>query len=84
LSSAVVDPFSPELQSKGRAVQRAEFDEYARGEREVAEARARAIDEQRRAEEEEDLQQRRRLPVSEGGMIPTAEPINAVFTNHQE
>jgi len=39
------------------------------------------MEEQQRAEEEEDLQQRRRLPVSEGGMIPTAKPVNAVFWN---
>ena len=80
----LVDPFSPELQSKERSKQRQEFDEYARREREAAEARAREIEALRLAEEEEDLRQRRSLPVSEGGLIPTAEPVNAVFWNEKE
>lgn len=76
---ALTDPFSPELQSKGRAVSRREFDEYAERQRQIAEAQLQEIEARRRAEEEAEIQELRRLPVKEGGLIPTAEPINAVF-----
>ena len=75
----LADPFSPALQSKQRAVERQAFDASAEAGRAAEEARKRALQEQLEAEEEEDLQERLRLPVSEGGMIPTAEPVNAVF-----
>ena len=75
----LVDPFSPELQMKQRAVERKAYDEYADQERVAEEARKKAIEERMAAEEEEELREQRSLPVSEGGMIPTAQPVNAVF-----
>jgi hypothetical protein len=40
-----------------------------------------AMEEMRQADEDEEINERRRLPVSEGGMIPVAAPINAVLWN---
>lgn len=80
-SVPLVTPFSPELQTKQRVVARKEYDVYADQEREVALAQARAMEVQRLADEQNDLHERRRLSVKEGGMIPIAEPVNAVFLN---
>ena len=43
-----------------------------------------ALQERLRQDEEEELRERRNLPVSEGGMIPTAQPVNAVFYKDEE
>jgi hypothetical protein len=75
----LVHPKSPALQSKQRAAERQAFDAAATQERAAQEARKWAAQERLAAEEEEEWRERRRLPVSEGGMIPTAEPVNAVF-----
>jgi hypothetical protein len=80
-SGPLVEPFSPEMQTKQRVVARKEFDAYAEQERDAALAHARAVEVQRVVEEQEELRERRRLPVKEGGMIPSAEPVNAVFWN---
>jgi hypothetical protein len=37
------------------------------------------MEERQAAEEEADLQEKRRLPVSEGGLMQVAHPINSVF-----
>jgi len=77
----LVDPFSPELQSKQRAQERKDFDAQSYRDRMLTAARKKAHQDRIAAEEQVDLEERRRLPVSEGGMIPTAEPVNAVFMN---
>jgi hypothetical protein len=78
-SGPLVEPFSPELQTKQRVIERREYDLQAEQERAMRLAEMQAMEDMRRAEEEEDLQERRRLPVSEGGLIPVAAPINAVL-----
>lgn len=80
-SGPLVEPFSPELQTKHRVVARKVYDEQAEQGREADLAHARALEEQRLADEQEDLYERRRLPVKEGGLMPMAEPVNAVFSN---
>jgi hypothetical protein len=80
----LVQPFSPEFQLKQRAVERREFEEYAEHERERDASRKKALQERLQAEELEELNEKRNLPVSEGGMIPKAEPINAVFLQKTE
>lgn len=75
----LVDPFSPELQSKQRAQDRKEFDAQAYRERMEKVASQKSQDDRIAAEEKADLEERRSLPAHEGGMIPTAEPVNSVF-----
>lgn len=69
---------------KQRSKERQAYDERLKQERVAAEERQRAVAEQRRAEEEADLRERRQLPVSEGGMMFVAQPVNAVFLQQQE
>ena len=71
----LVDPFSPELQMKQRVQERKAFDEKAARDRHEDEVRKQEMEAAARAEEEAELMERRQLPVSEGGMIPTAQPI---------
>lgn len=78
-ASELVDPFSPLLQSKQRAEDRKSFDAKAYRQRMLDEGRRREQKERIAAEEKADLDERRRLPVSEGGMIPMAAPVNAIF-----
>jgi hypothetical protein len=78
-ASELVDPFSPLLQSKKRAEDRKSFDAKAYRQRMLDAGRKREQQERIAAEEKADLEERRRLPVSEGGMIPTAAPVNAIF-----
>jgi hypothetical protein len=78
-ASELVDPFSPLLQSKQRAEDRKTFDAKAYRQRMLDAGRKREQQERIAAEEKADLDERRRLPVSEGGMIPMAAPVNAVF-----
>jgi hypothetical protein len=78
-SGPLVEPFSPELQTKQRVIERRKFDLQAEQERAMRLAEMQAMEARLCAEEEEDLQERRRLPVSEGGLIPVAAPINAVL-----
>ena len=75
----LVEPFSPELQTKQRMKERKAFDEYAEQERLAKMEREQAMEDARRADEDEEIKERRRLPVSEGGMIPVAGPINVVL-----
>jgi Targeting protein for Xklp2 (TPX2) domain len=76
---SLVEPFSPELQTKQRMKERKAFDEYAEQERLAKMEREQAMEDARRADEDEEIKERRRLPVSEGGMIPVAGPINVVL-----
>jgi hypothetical protein len=77
----LVEPFSPELQTKQRMKERKEFDQYAEQERLIRMENIKAIEDMRQADEDEEIYERRRLPVSEGGMIPMAAPVNAVLWN---
>jgi hypothetical protein len=69
----------PNLESTKRALVRKAYDEEVERKRLAREAIERATAERRETEEEEELQERRRLPVSQGGMIPTATTIRAGF-----
>jgi hypothetical protein len=69
----------PNLESTKRALVRKAYDEEVERKRLSREAIERATAERRETEEEEELQERRRLPVSQGGMIPTATTIRAGF-----
>jgi len=80
VTKKLVEPFSPELASKNRAQERKEFDERIAQDYREAEARKKAIAEREAAEDEADLQEKRRLPVSEGGLMQLAKPINAGLT----
>lgn len=75
----LVQPFSPLLQSKQRAEDRKEYDAKAYRQRMLELATTRANQDRIDAEEQADLDERRRMPVSEGGMIPTAAPVGAIF-----
>jgi hypothetical protein len=78
-ASELCDPFSPLLQSKQRAEDRKNFDSMAYRQRMLDAGRKREQQERIAAEEKADLDERSRLPVSEGGMIPVALPVNAIF-----
>jgi hypothetical protein len=78
-ASELCDPFSPLLQSKQRAEDRKSYDARASRQRILDEGLKREQQERIAAEEQADLDERRRLPVSEGGMIPMAAPVNAIF-----
>lgn len=76
-----LEPFSPHLQTKTRVRARREFDVQAEQARQINQSRVQELEQQRLSEEEQDLYERRRLPVKEGGLIPVAKPVNAVFSN---
>lgn len=80
-TAPLVDPFSPELRTKQRMKERKAFDDYAEQERLSRLEHIREMEDRRQADEDEEINERRRLPVSEGGMIPVAAPINAVLWN---
>ena len=77
----LVEPFSPELHTKQRVKERKVFDEYAEQERLARMEHVQAMEDMRQADEDEEISERRRLPVSEGGMIPVAAPVNSVLWN---
>ena len=79
----LVEPFSPELASKRRAQQRKEFDEKVERIRQVEAARKKTIMDQEAADQEAEMQERRRLPVQDGGLMHKAKPINAGLENFQ-
>lgn len=75
----LTQPFSPDMVLKRRVRERQHYDTCAEKEREEAALQKRLAEERQREEEELELKERRNLPVSEGGMIPIAAPINAVL-----
>jgi Targeting protein for Xklp2 (TPX2) domain len=76
-SQNLVEPRSLELASSRRAQERKAFDEKVDRDKQEEAAIKKAIGDQKTAEQAAELQELRRLPVSEGGLIQRANPINA-------
>jgi hypothetical protein len=76
-SQNLVEARSPELASSRRAQERKYFDEKVERDKQEEAARKKAIADHQASEQAAELQELRRLPVSEGGLIPRANPINA-------
>ena len=83
VAKKLVEPVSPELASKRRAQQRREFDERVEQTRQIESARKKTIIDKEAADQEAEMQERRRLPVQEGGLMHQAKPINAGLEKFQ-
>mmetsp|Transcript_29257 Transcript_29257/g.41160 ORF Transcript_29257/g.41160 Transcript_29257/m.41160 type:complete len:218 (+) Transcript_29257:1269-1922(+) len=75
----LTQPFSPDMMLKRRVRERQQYDAYAEKLREEAAVQKKVAEQRQQDEEAIELKEKRNLPVCEGGMIPTANPINAVL-----
>jgi len=72
---APLSAISPELNTRSQAKNRAEFDKVNKERIEGIKAEETMMKARREQEEKEEIDEMRRLPVSEGGLIPEAKPI---------
>jgi len=75
----LVQPVAPRLMTQKQAEHRRMFDEEARRKREAELLQKKREEEAKVAEIEREIQELRRLPVSEGGLMQVANPINSVL-----
>jgi hypothetical protein len=76
-----IQPFSPALQSKSRAMQRKDFNAAASQRKKEELLSKERFEQQRQTELDAEIAELRRLPTKDGGLQFFAEPINAVFIN---